>query len=152
MPSRATLQAVINAGCVPRVVELLAHESSNVRPVRSLVWGGVVSADACVLPYVGRQIVAPALQCVGNIALGDDAQTQVVVDLDAVPGLTALMGHSKKWVRGVCVCGAHRTRPRCGSLVRLNLSCGMDACHRCMDALVSLMRAYFGACSRRVGC
>jgi importin subunit alpha-6/7 len=45
------IQAVIETGCIRRLVELLAHESASVQ--------------------------TPALRAVGNVVTGDDGQTQV---------------------------------------------------------------------------
>ncbi|KAL3204450.1 hypothetical protein MRX96_011462 [Rhipicephalus microplus] len=64
------IQAVIDAGVCRRLVELLMHASQ-----------GVVSA---------------ALRAVGNIVTGDDAQTQVVLNSNALPCLLHLLSSPKE--------------------------------------------------------
>ncbi|XP_010548966.1 PREDICTED: importin subunit alpha-2-like [Tarenaya hassleriana] len=60
------IQAVIEAGVVPRLVELL------------LFW------------------ILPALRSVGNIVTGDDMQTQCVINHGALPCLLSLLSHNHK--------------------------------------------------------
>ena len=67
------LTAVIEAGVVRRVVELLAHPSPSVK--------------------------TPALRTIGNIVTGDDLQTQTVILNGALPPLLRLMVTEKKAVR-----------------------------------------------------
>ncbi|GFZ07241.1 importin alpha isoform 4 [Actinidia rufa] len=62
------IQAVIEAGVCPRLVELLLHPSPTV--------------------------LIPALRTVGNIVTGDDAQTQFVIDNNVLP-LSLSTPHSK---------------------------------------------------------
>ena len=52
---------------------------------------------ACAL--MARQIVTPALRCVGNVVTGSDTQTQVVLNCNVIPALSALLTHPKKTVR-----------------------------------------------------
>jgi hypothetical protein len=67
------IQAVIQAGVCPRLVELLQHASPLVQ--------------------------TPALRAVGNIATGDDHQTQVVLQAGTLPKLAGLLTHAKKAIR-----------------------------------------------------
>ncbi|KAF7805041.1 importin subunit alpha-4 [Senna tora] len=64
------IQAVIEAGVCPRLVELLLHTSPTV--------------------------LVPALRTVGNIVTGDDAQTQFVIDNRVLPCLYQLLTQNLK--------------------------------------------------------
>jgi len=64
------IQAVIEAGVCPRLVELLLHPSPTV--------------------------LIPALRTVGNIVTGDDAQTQFVIDNHVLPCLYQLLSNNHK--------------------------------------------------------
>ncbi|PIN01020.1 Karyopherin (importin) alpha [Handroanthus impetiginosus] len=64
------IQAVIEAGVCPRLVELLLHPSPSV--------------------------LIPALRTVGNIVTGDDLQTQVIIDNRALPCLLNLLTQNYK--------------------------------------------------------
>ena len=63
--SNDKIQAVIEAGVVPRLVELLNHRSSSVQ--------------------------TPALLSVGNLVTGDDLQRQIVIAAGALPALSTLL-------------------------------------------------------------
>lgn len=67
------ISAVIQAGVVKRLIELLGHVSPLVQ--------------------------TPALRAVGNIVSGDDVQTQEVIQLGALPMLGELLNHQKKPIR-----------------------------------------------------
>ncbi|KAK3441564.1 hypothetical protein EUGRSUZ_B02080 [Eucalyptus grandis] len=68
------IQAVIEAGVCPRLVELLLHPSPSV--------------------------LIPALRTVGNIVTGDDLQTQCVIEHQALPCLLNLLtGNYKKSIK-----------------------------------------------------
>ncbi|XP_030474488.1 importin subunit alpha-1a-like [Syzygium oleosum] len=68
------IQAVIEAGVCPRLVELLLHPSPSV--------------------------LIPALRTVGNIVTGDDLQTQCVIDHQSLPCLLNLLtGNYKKSIK-----------------------------------------------------
>ncbi|KAK8954026.1 hypothetical protein KSP39_PZI002665 [Platanthera zijinensis] len=64
------IQAVIEAGVCPRLVELLLHPSPTV--------------------------LVPALRTVGNIVTGDDAQTQCIIEKGALPYLLQLLTQNYK--------------------------------------------------------
>ncbi|KAL2464190.1 Importin subunit alpha-2 [Forsythia ovata] len=64
------IQAVIESGVCPRLVELLLHPSPSV--------------------------LIPALRTVGNIVTGDDLQTQCIIDHGALPCLSSLLTHHHK--------------------------------------------------------
>ncbi|KAK1291865.1 hypothetical protein QJS10_CPB17g01193 [Acorus calamus] len=64
------IQAVIEAGVCPRLVELLLHPSPSV--------------------------LIPALRTVGNIVTGDDMQTQYIINHHALPCLLNLLTHNHK--------------------------------------------------------
>ncbi len=63
------IQAVVDAGCVPKLVRLLTLEDLS--------------------------IITPALRTVGNIVTGDDRQTDAVLHAGALPSLVALLDHRK---------------------------------------------------------
>jgi importin subunit alpha-6/7 len=67
------IQAVLNAGVAPRLVELLGSSTPAVQ--------------------------TPALRTVGNIVTGDDTQTQFILNLNALPALLWLLDHPKKNIR-----------------------------------------------------
>ncbi|CAO2832151.1 unnamed protein product [Amaranthus hypochondriacus] len=64
------IQAVIEAGVCPRLVELLMHPAPSV--------------------------LIPALRTVGNIVTGDDVQTQFIINTGALPCLLNLLTHNHK--------------------------------------------------------
>ncbi|CAA0816772.1 Importin subunit alpha-1, partial [Striga hermonthica] len=64
------IQAVIDSGVCPRLVELLLHPSPSV--------------------------LIPALRTVGNIVTGDDIQTQYIISYNALPCLLKLLSESHK--------------------------------------------------------
>ncbi|XP_074290853.1 importin subunit alpha-2-like [Silene latifolia] len=64
------IQAVIEAGVCPRLVELLMHPSPSV--------------------------LIPALRTVGNIVTGDDVQTQFIINSGSLPCLLNLLTHNHK--------------------------------------------------------
>lgn len=72
------IQAVIDSGVFPRLVELLMHPSASV--------------------------LIPALRTVGNIVTGDDMQTQCVIDNQALPCLLNLLttNHKKSIKKEAC--------------------------------------------------
>lgn len=72
------IQAVLEAGVCPRLVELLLHPSPTV--------------------------LIPALRTVGNIVTGDDAQTQFVIDNQVLPCLYQLLtqNHKKSIKKEAC--------------------------------------------------
>eukprot|EP00178_Gracilaria_changii_P023792 TRINITY_DN718_c0_g1_i1.p1 TRINITY_DN718_c0_g1~~TRINITY_DN718_c0_g1_i1.p1 ORF type:complete len:2019 (+),score=268.01 TRINITY_DN718_c0_g1_i1:1349-7405(+) len=72
------IQAILEANVVPRLVALL--RSSKSRPVPT-------------------SVQLAALQVLGNVACGDDQQTQVVIDSDALPCLRALLSSSDRQIR-----------------------------------------------------
>jgi len=67
------IAAVIGAGVVPRLIELLQHSSPLVQ--------------------------TPALRVVGNIVTGDDTQTQVALQAGLLAPLMQLLSHAKKAIR-----------------------------------------------------
>ncbi|XP_050218228.1 importin subunit alpha-2 [Mercurialis annua] len=64
------IQAVIEAGVCPRLVELLLHPSPSV--------------------------LVPALRTVGNIVTGDDIQTECIISIGALPYLLNLLANNHK--------------------------------------------------------
>ncbi|KAI8877903.1 ARM repeat-containing protein [Backusella circina FSU 941] len=67
------IQAVLESGFCPRLVDLLAHPSSTVQ--------------------------TPALRCIGNIVTGDDIQTQAVIDYGGLAALHSLLSSPKESIR-----------------------------------------------------
>merc|ERR1719419_80702 len=72
-PQNEKISAVIQSGAVPRLVQLLEHETNTVKH--------------------------PALRTIGNIVTGDDNQTQVVINHTALPRLLVLLSNVKKAIR-----------------------------------------------------
>lgn len=72
-PTNAKIQAVIDAGAVPRVVNCLIHRNTSVQ--------------------------VPALRCIGNIVTGDDRQTNAVLEQQPLGSLLGLLNHRKKNIR-----------------------------------------------------
>ncbi|KAG2331252.1 hypothetical protein Bca4012_019175 [Brassica carinata] len=64
------IQAVIDAGVIPRIIQLLAHTSPAV--------------------------LIPALRTIGNVVTGNDVQTQTVVDHQVLPSLLDLITKTYK--------------------------------------------------------
>jgi importin subunit alpha-6/7 len=71
--SNDKIQAVIDAGVCPRLVELLMHQSAEVQ--------------------------TPALRTVSNMVAGDDQQTQHVIDCAVLPCLHQLLSNARKGIR-----------------------------------------------------
>jgi len=67
------IQAVIDAGVCRRLVELLMHQSAQVK--------------------------TPALRTVGNIVTGDDNQTQLIINCAVLPCLLSLLDSDRKGLR-----------------------------------------------------
>ena len=67
------IQAVIEAGVCQRLIELLMHQSTAVQ--------------------------TPALRTVGNIVTGDDLQTQIIINCNALPCLVRLLESPRKGIR-----------------------------------------------------
>ena len=67
------IQAVLDAGAPPRLVELLLHHSPGVQ--------------------------TPALRTIGNLVNGDDYQTQIIINARALPALKGLLSHHKMGLR-----------------------------------------------------
>jgi HEAT repeat protein len=72
-PANAKIQAVVESGIAPRLVQLLNHHNATVQ--------------------------IPALRSVGNIVTGDDHQTEAILACNPLPFLVGLLSHKKKNVR-----------------------------------------------------
>jgi len=72
-PQNEKIAEVIRSGAVPRLTQLLGHQSNSVKH--------------------------PALRTIGNIVTGDDMQTQVVINNGALPKLQQLLTNGKKAIR-----------------------------------------------------
>lgn len=72
------IQAILEANVVPKLVALLRPSKSRSVPI---------------------SVQSAALQVLGNVACGDDRQTQVVIDSDALPCLRALLSSSDRGIR-----------------------------------------------------
>lgn len=72
------IQAILEANVVPKLVALLRPSKSRTVPI---------------------SVQSAALQVLGNVACGDDRQTQVVIDSDALPCLRALLSSSDRGIR-----------------------------------------------------
>ena len=62
------IQAVLDTGMLPRLVQLLSHPQATVQ--------------------------TPALRAIGNLVTGDDHQTQMVINANALPALLHMLGQS----------------------------------------------------------
>ncbi|KAF6002008.1 Importin alpha subunit (Karyopherin alpha subunit) (Serine-rich RNA polymerase I suppressor protein) [Cyanidiococcus yangmingshanensis] len=71
--NNSQIDAIIRSGIVPRVIELLGHESTAIQQ--------------------------PALRTIGNIVTGTDEQTQTVLDCGALPYLLRLLSSAKRLIR-----------------------------------------------------
>lgn len=67
--SNEKIQAIIDSGVVPRLVELLGSDEVS--------------------------ILTPALRAVGNIVTGNDAQTQTIINCGGLHHLRALLSHKR---------------------------------------------------------
>jgi hypothetical protein len=67
------IQAVIDSGVLPRLVQCLNHHQTSVQ--------------------------VPALRCIGNIVTGDDAQTSAALACNPLPFILGLMSHRKKGIK-----------------------------------------------------
>lgn len=72
------IQAILEADVIPKLVCLLRPSKSRTVPI---------------------SVQSAALQVLGNVACGDDRQTQVVIDSDALPCLRALLSSSDRGIR-----------------------------------------------------
>jgi importin subunit alpha-6/7 len=77
------IQAILEADVVPRLVALLKPNRSRTVPV---------------------SVQSAALQVIGNVACGDDRQTQVIIDCDALPCLKVRFRLWKSLRRGKMNC------------------------------------------------
>lgn len=72
------IQAILEANVVPKLVALLRPSKSRSVPI---------------------SVQSAALQVLGNVACGDDRQTQVVIDSNALPCLRALLSSADRGIR-----------------------------------------------------
>jgi hypothetical protein len=92
--SNDKIQAVIEAGVCRRMVELLMYGVE----VKSLaVVQNYTNLFCC--RHTSYSVQTPALRTVGNIVTGDDLQTQIIINVAALPCLLALLGSPKKGIR-----------------------------------------------------
>lgn len=86
--SNDKIQAVIEAGVCRRLVELLMYDHQLLH-----------SWTYCCCRHSSFAVQTPALRSVGNIVTGDDVQTQIVINVSALPCLLALLSSPKKGIR-----------------------------------------------------
>lgn len=67
------VQTILDAGIVPRVIELMSSPAPQVK--------------------------VPAIRIIGNIASGDDEQTQTIINCGALPVFVDLLRHNKRAIR-----------------------------------------------------
>lgn len=72
-PTNQKIQAVIDVGVLPRLVQCLNHHQTSVQ--------------------------VPALRCIGNIVTGDDKQTSAALACNPLPFILGLMSHRKKGIK-----------------------------------------------------
>jgi hypothetical protein len=72
-PTNNKIQAVIDNGVLPRLVQCLNHHQTSVQ--------------------------VPALRCIGNIVTGDDKQTAAALACNPLPYILGLMSHRKKGIK-----------------------------------------------------
>ncbi len=108
--SKDKAQAVIEAGVVPRLVELFNHRSSSVqipalRSVGNLVTGGGLQAQIVItagaLPALSAVLTSPddtickeACWIVSNITSGSPPQIQAVIDTNLFPPVINILANS----------------------------------------------------------
>jgi hypothetical protein len=63
--------------------------------IQAVIEAGVCGHLVKVLMHASPTLVAPALRAIGNIATGNEAQTQAVIDCGGLPALKSLLGSSK---------------------------------------------------------
>eukprot|EP00744_Colponema_vietnamica_P000453 GILI01000820.1.p1 GENE.GILI01000820.1~~GILI01000820.1.p1 ORF type:complete len:534 (+),score=176.17 GILI01000820.1:195-1604(+) len=67
--------------------------------IGEIIFSGVCSRLVDLLDHKSYYVQTPALRTVGNIVTGDDAQTQVIINAQALQKLGALLQSSKRGIR-----------------------------------------------------
>jgi len=80
------IQAILETDVVPKLIALLQPQQKG---------------DGVRFP-VSVAVQSAALQVIGNIACGDDRQTQIIIDCNALPCLKALLSSPEKGIRKEC--------------------------------------------------
>lgn len=86
---------VIDNGVVPSLVPLLSHKDVKVH----LILHPVPVSTRVTLHL--QQVQTAALRAVGNIVTGTDAQTQCVLNCDALTHFQTLLNHHKEKINKV---------------------------------------------------
>eukprot|EP00301_Raphidiophrys_heterophryoidea_P008429 c13129_g1_i2.p1 GENE.c13129_g1_i2~~c13129_g1_i2.p1 ORF type:complete len:396 (-),score=98.63 c13129_g1_i2:157-1344(-) len=97
--NESRIQAILDLGVTPRIVELLMHQSIHVQ--------------------------TPALRIIGNIALGNDSQTQTIINACVLPRMLALLSHTNRNIRKESACAVSNVTIN-GTLVQIQflVQCG----------------------------
>lgn len=77
----------------------LSDSDKEQKRVQALVEAGVCRRVVDLLYHPSYAVVTPALRTIGNIVAGDDLQTQVVVNVSALPALLHLLEAPRKAIR-----------------------------------------------------
>lgn len=113
------IQAILDAAVVPRLVALLQTAvaapsyapqlpSSQGHGASGATWPEDPGSGAVQMPVsvpfsaVPPAVQSAALQVIGNIACGDDRQTQVIIDCAALPCLRELLSSHERGIRKEC--------------------------------------------------
>lgn len=113
------IQAILDAAVVPRLVALLQTAvaapsyapqlpTSQGHGASGATWPEDAGSGAVPMPVsvpfsaVPPAVQSAALQVIGNIACGDDRQTQVIIDCAALPCLRELLSSHERGIRKEC--------------------------------------------------
>lgn len=89
------IQAVIDAGVCVRLVELLRYAILFIFLWYFYFFDFISSPSS----HDMHNIVSAALRAVGNIVTGDDTQTQIILNCNALPSILRLLGSDKESIR-----------------------------------------------------
>jgi importin subunit alpha-1 len=89
----------------------------------------LVSKLVELIQHKSYNVVIPALRTLGNIATGDDLQTQKLLNAGALPALFAILSHDKKGIR----------KEACWTISKITAA-NVSQIQRALDHLADLMK------------
>ena len=96
------IQMVIDNGVVPSLVPLLSHKDVKVGYYPNLLLFLLdLKYHTFFFGIMKKQVQTAALRAVGNIVTGTDAQTQCVLNCDALAHFQTLLNHHKEKINKV---------------------------------------------------